>query len=278
MTATKDLAPGLYVVATPIGNLEDLSPRAARVLRDAHVVACEDTRTSGPLLTRVGSTGRRMALHDHNEDAVASQLLEEVAAGKVVALISDAGTPLVSDPGYPLLKLAAQRGTPVVAVPGPSAVLAALCVAGLPTARFHFVGFLPDRAARRDALLREVAPLHATLVFYTPAREVPDTLGVLLAALGDRQAAVCRELTKLHEEGRRGTLAQLRAQEHTLLGEAVVVVDGAPDAEADASGLDALIGEGLKAGESPTALAKRLARETGLPRQDVYQRMLQLKC
>ena len=277
MTEFKGLSPALYVVATPIGNLEDLSPRAARVLRDADVVACEDTRTSAPLLTRAGATGRRVALHDHNEDAMSAHLLDEVAAGKVVALISDAGTPLVSDPGYPLLRLAVERGIPVIAVPGPSAVLAALCVAVLPTARFHFVGFLPDRASKRDALLREVAPLHATLIFYTPAREVPSTLEVLQAGLGDRRAAVCRELTKLHEEVRHGTLAELRAMEHTLLGEAVVVVDGAPDVVADASDLDGLIVDGLKCGESPTALAKRLAKELGLPRQDVYQRMLQLK-
>lgn len=274
MSTSTPLSPGLYVVATPIGNLEDLTLRAATVLQHATVIACEDTRTSAPLLTRVNARGRRVALHEHNEDHKANALLDEVERGGVVALISDAGTPLLNDPGYPVVLRAIERGLPVIPIPGPSALLAALVMSGLSPARFHFAGFLPDRPARRDALLAELAPLRATLVFYAPARDVPETLGVLLAALGDRRACVCREITKVHEEARRGLLSALVEQTHTLLGEAVILVDGAPEVVASAQDVDALIEAGLAAGEKPTALAKRLAQQCGLSRQDVYARIL----
>ncbi|MBI5496918.1 MAG: 16S rRNA (cytidine(1402)-2'-O)-methyltransferase [Deltaproteobacteria bacterium] len=273
----KALTPALYVVATPIGNLQDLGARAAQVLAEADVIACEDTRTSAPLLSHAGARGRRVALHDHNEDRAADALLDEVAAGRVVALISDAGTPLLSDPGFPVVRRAAERGLPVVSVPGPSALLAALCVAGLPTARFFFAGFLPDRPARRLALLDELSALAATLVFYAPAREVPAALAALREGLGDRRAAVCRELTKLHEEVRRGTLAELAAAEHVLLGEAVIVVEGAPEAAADADALEAAVRAGLAAGEPPSALARRLAKEHRVARSSVYERIVALR-
>jgi 16S rRNA (cytidine1402-2'-O)-methyltransferase len=275
--ASTALPAALYVVATPIGNLEDITLRAAHVLQHATVVACEDTRTSAPLLTRVNARGRRVAVHDHNEDAKADALLDEVDRGGSVALISDAGTPLLNDPGYPVVARAIARGIAVIPVPGPSALLAALVVSGLSPARFHFAGFLPERPTRRQALLSQLAPLEATLVFYAPARDIPLTLAQLLEGLGDRRACVCRELTKLHEESRRGLLSQLIAQQHTLLGEAVVLVDGAPEAAPSTQDVQQRIVAGLADGEKPTHLARRLAKETGLPRQELYDRILTAK-
>jgi len=274
---TDRLEAALYLVATPIGNLEDLSPRAARILALADVVGCEDTRHSGPLLVQVGARGRRVAVHDHNEDTLAAQLVDDVLAGRSVALISDAGTPLISDPGFPVVQEAVKRGARVVAIPGPSAALAALCVSGLSSARFYFAGFLPERASRRDALLEELRELFCSLIFYAPARDLPDTLRLLAAGLGDRRAAVCRELTKLHEEVRRGPLLELAAAEMVLKGEAVVVVDGAQETVASAEDLDAAIHAALGAGESPSSAAKRLARQLNLARKTVYERVMQLK-
>jgi 16S rRNA (cytidine1402-2'-O)-methyltransferase len=274
---TRPLPPALYLVATPIGNLDDISARGLEVLRQADVIACEDTRHSKVVLDRAGATGRRVALHDHNEDAEADGLLDHVAGGRAVALVSDAGTPLVSDPGFPVVRRAVARGITVTSIPGPCAAVAALTVSGLSTARFHFVGFLPDRPSRREALLAEVADLAATLVFYVPPRELPEVLGLLERALGDRPAAVCRELTKLHEETRRGVLSALRASPPVALGEAVVVVAGAPEVANDPALLDEAIARGLAAGEQASTLAKRLAREHRLSRGAVYQRLLALK-
>ncbi|MEW5851367.1 MAG: 16S rRNA (cytidine(1402)-2'-O)-methyltransferase [Myxococcota bacterium] len=277
MSRDARLPPGLYLVATPIGNLEDMGGRAARVLREADVVACEDTRHSAPLLTHVGATGRRLALHEHNEDKLAHKIVDEVKSGSRVALITDAGMPLISDPGFPVVREAIRQDIPVTVIPGPSAPLAALCLSGLPSARFHFAGFLPDKVSRRQALLEELRELSATLIFFAPARELKEVLSSLEAVLGDRPAAICRELTKLHEEVRRGTLKGLQQEELTLLGEAVVVVGGAEDVAADEHALDNAIRAGLSAGEPPSSLAKRLARELRLSRAAVYERILALK-
>jgi 16S rRNA (cytidine1402-2'-O)-methyltransferase len=218
-----------------------------------------------------------VAYHEHNEDALAGALVGDMRAGRAVALVSDAGTPLVSDPGFPLVRQAVQAGISLFAVPGPSAALAALCVSGLPTARFHFVGFLPDRATRRQAVLDEVKDLGASLIFFSPVRELHETLRILADALGDRPAAVCRELTKIHEEVRRGTLRALADEPLTVLGEAVVVVAPAPEGQVTDEDMERAVESGLSAGESPSALAKRLARQLGLARSAVYERILARK-
>ncbi len=275
--ATGPLPAALYVVATPIGNMEDLTLRAARILREVDVVACEDTRTSGPLLVHVGSHAKRIAVHDHNEGHAAAGVVEMIRGGQSVALISDAGTPLLSDPGHSVVAAAVAAGLTVVPVPGPSALLAGLVGSALPAARFHFVGFLPDRASRREALLMELADLQATLVFYAPPRELPEVCASLLAVLGDRRACVARELTKLHEEFRRGLLSELVANPPVALGEAVVLVDGAPDRATDEGALDRAIRAALDAGEATSGIAKRLAKEHRMARGAVYERVLGIK-
>ena len=278
MSTPAELTPALYVVATPIGNLEDITLRAMRVLRTAHTICCEDTRTSAPLLASLGATGRRLAVHDHNEAAAAAGVVELIAQGQVVALISDAGTPLVSDPGHAVVAAVVAAGLPVVPIPGASSVMAALMAAGLAASRFQFVGFLPDRNSRREALLAEVADQDATLIFFAPARELATALAWLGAGLGqDRPAVVAREITKLHEEFARGTLAQLAAAPPTPRGEAVILVAGAPPQRMDPLDLDRDIDAGLAAGEASSALAKRLAKTHRVARGAVYQRILERK-
>ncbi len=222
----------LYVVATPIGNLDDLSGRAAGVLADVDVVACEDTRHSRVLLDRVGSRARRIAHHDHNERASAPGIISLLDRGDSVALITDAGTPSISDPGMSLIELARLGGHDIVAVPGPSALIAALSVAGLPTDRFSFEGFLPSAAGKRKAKLRSLAQARrlfggTTLVFYESPARLAATLEEIAAILGDTEVALCRELTKIHESVLRGTANELaeRLRAQPPRGEAVLVVD-----------------------------------------------------
>lgn len=219
----------LFVVATPIGNLEDLSPRARRVLAEVDLVACEDTRRTGVLLAKLGVKRRLVSLHQHNERARLPGLLAELERGLSLALVSDAGSPLVSDPGYPLVREAIARGIPVVAVPGPSAALAALSTSGLPPYPFTFAGFPPHRAGKRRTFYRALADLpHTLVVFESPHRLLP-SLDDALAELGDRPAAIGRELTKLHEETLRGSLSELRAmlgERKSVLGEFVLVIGG----------------------------------------------------
>ena len=231
-------APGtLYLVATPIGNLGDLSSRAIEVLRSVDRVLCEDTRRTGRLLSQLGITARLQSFHEHNERAAVSGVVNGLSAGESMALVSDAGTPGVSDPGYRLVSAAAGAGIPVVPIPGPSAVLAALTASGLPTDRFCFVGYLPPRAARRRSLLEEMKTLRATLVFFEAPHRIEKTLVVLLDALGDREAALCRELTKIHEEIVRGRLGKLleRVRGQRIRGEITLVVHGFREPEPDAS-------------------------------------------
>ena len=275
------LAPGLHLVATPIGNLGDLSPRALAALRDADVVACEDTRVTGKLLRRYGIERGLLAYHDHNAARMRPRLLARLQAGASVALATDAGTPLVSDPGYKLVRAAIEAGIEVLAVPGPSAALAALTVSGLPTDRFLVAGFLPERGGGRQRAIRELGAVPATLVLFEAARRLPATLAELAAALGPRSAAVARELTKRFEEVRRGPLDRLAAdyaREGPPKGEVVLVIGAAADAGAPLgeAELDAALAEALTT-MAPAAAAAALAAATGWPRRAVYRRALALK-
>ncbi|WP_299442257.1 16S rRNA (cytidine(1402)-2'-O)-methyltransferase [uncultured Rhodospira sp.] len=278
----RDLSPGLYVVATPIGNAGDITLRALEVLRGAAVIACEDTRTTGPFLARLGVSTPLTPYHEHNAARQRPALLARLARGEVVALVSDAGTPLVSDPGYKLTRAAVEAGHAVVPIPGASAPLAALVASGLPTDRFLFAGFLPPKAAARRGALAELAGVPATLIVFESARRLPETLAAMAEGLGGRPAAVCRELTKRHEEVRRETLPALAAHYAAAgppKGEVVIVV--APPAAADPADLapedlDARLRAALADGLGTRDAAARVAQETGAPRRDLYQRALAL--
>ena len=276
--ATGTESAGLYIVATPIGNLGDLSPRAARILAQATLIAAEDTRVTARLLAHIGAKVPMQAYHDHNADSVRPMLLERMQSG-VVALVSDAGTPLISDPGYKLVRDARAAGIPVVSVPGPCAAIAALTLAGLPTDRFLFMGFLPAKSGARDAAIDEVAGLRATLVFYESAGRTAATLAALHARLGDRPAAVAREITKKFEETADGTLAGLAARyaEAPPRGEVVIVVGPPGEAPtATAETLDAALVRAMAGRPLKEAVAD-VAAGLGLPRKAVYARALALR-
>ena len=273
------LAPGLYVVATPIGNLGDVTLRALSVLASADLVLCEDTRITRRLLDRYGLRPSLLSYHEHNAAAVRPRILARLSVGASVALVSDAGTPLVSDPGYKLVEAAIEAGHLIFPIPGASAALAALVAAGLPTDRFLFEGFLPAKSGQRKTRIAELASIPATLVFYESGPRLADSLADL-AALGGRAAAVCRELTKAFEEIRRGTLPVLAshyADAGAPKGEIVIVV-GPPDAEApllspetiDAKLTAALVSLSVK------DAADIVAAETGISRREIYQRAVAL--
>ena len=273
------IAPGLHVVATPIGNLRDITLRALATLAAADAVIAEDTRVSRNLLAHYGVTTPLVAYHEHNAAVVRPRLLARLAEGAALALISDAGTPLVSDPGYKLVAEALAAGVAVTTVPGPSAVLAALVVAGLPTDRFFFEGFLPPKSAARRARVNELAFVPGTLVFFESPRRLAEMLADLAAELGDRPAAVARELTKLYETTRRGTLGELAAHfgaESPPKGEIVVLV-GPPDAAAPIGEeeLDRLLHGALESLSVKDAAAA-VSAQTGAPRRQVYARALTL--
>jgi len=278
--AARPLEPALYLVATPIGNLGDITIRALETLAGADVLACEDTRVTRVLLDRYGIENRPYAYHEHNADEAGARLLAALEAGKSVALVSDAGTPLVSDPGYRLGQLAIEAGHRVVPIPGASAPLAALVGSGLPNDAFLFAGFLPTKDKAKRDRLRELAKVPATLIFFESPHRIGDTLAAAADELGkERPASVCRELTKTFEEFRRGPLGDL-AQDYadkTVKGEIVLVIGPpAPDAAPGAADVDSLLAE--LAGTMPTAkAATEAARLTGLPRKDLYQRLLELK-
>lgn len=265
----------LYVVGTPIGNLEDLSPRARDVLGRVSAVAAEDTRRTSGLLSTIGLEKPLIALHEHNEERRTETLLAKLAAGESLALVSDAGMPLVSDPGWRLVERALEAGIDVRVVPGPSAVTAALAVSGLPTDRFVYEGFLPRRASARDARLAELADEPRTLVLFEAVHRVRDTVDALVRVLGpDRRAAIARELTKVHEQVVRGTLASLAAAlggEIPLLGEFVIVVAGAPPREAAADDEIRRIFAVLRRELPPGRAAALTAELTGVPRNAVYR-------
>lgn len=272
------LAPGLYLIATPIGNLGDLSPRAAGWLRRVDLIAVEDTRVTATLLRHVGSTTAMTPYHDHNADRVRPGLIER-ARTAAVALVSDAGTPLISDPGYKLVRDARAAGIAVTTAPGPCAAVAALTLSGLPTDRFLFAGFLPAKEGARARALAELAAAPATLVFYETAPRLAASLAAMAAALGDRPAAVVREISKRFEETADGTLGSLGARyaAEPTRGEVVVVVGPPGEAEpATAEDLDAALEQAL-ATLSVKEAAAAVADVLGLPKREVYARALALR-
>ncbi|GLK83534.1 16S rRNA (cytidine(1402)-2'-O)-methyltransferase [Ancylobacter defluvii] len=270
---------GLHVVATPIGNLGDVTIRALETLAGADFIACEDTRVTRRLLDRYGIETPLVAYHDHNAASMRPRLLGRLEQGATVALVSDAGTPLVSDPGYKLVEAAIEAGFRIVPVPGASASLAALVAAGLPTDRFLFDGFLPQRSGARRSRIAELASFPATLVLYESGPRLPESLADLAAGLGERKAAMCRELTKAFEEVRRGSLADLAAhyaEAGPPRGEIVLVI-GPPDAtEASDADIDSALRQAL-ASLSLKDAAAAVAAATGRPRRDVYARALALQ-
>lgn len=273
---TEPLSAGLYLVATPIGSARDITLRALDVLATAEVIAAEDTRTARKLMDIHGIPmgGRRLvAFHDHSDRAAAGRLVAEAAEGRSVAYVSEAGTPLVSDPGYELVRAAIAAGVPVTAVPGASAVLAALAVAGLPTDRFLFAGFLPAQGAARASAIAELRGVAATLVFYESPRRVGAMLADLAAGLGTgRQAVVARELTKRFEEVVRGTLGELanRFDETEVKGEVVVLVGHAVEAGTDEASVRAALAQAMETMRMKDA-ATAVAGALGLPRKEVYR-------
>jgi 16S rRNA (cytidine1402-2'-O)-methyltransferase len=272
------IAPGLHIVSTPIGNLGDITLRALSTLAAADLIACEDTRVTRKLLDRYAIAAPLTPYHDHNATTARPKLLQRLAEGAAIALVSDAGTPLISDPGYKLVRAVQEAGYPVTAIPGASSILAALAVAGLPTDQFFFVGFLPPKQGARRARIAELARVPATLVVFETGPRLTEALADLAAGLGEREAAVCRELTKLHEEVRRHllkTLAQASANQETR-GEFVLVIAPPPaDAAPRAEDADAL----LRAALARTSLKEAVGEvmiATGLPRRTLYQRALAL--
>ena len=273
------LASGLYVVATPIGNLKDITLRALETLAAADLVLCEDTRHSATLLEQYGIRTPRQALHEHNERERISDILRQLADGRRIALISDAGTPLVSDPGFPLVRAVREAGLPVFAAPGASALLAALSVAGLPTDSFVFHGFLPPKLEARETALRTLAPRRETLVFYESPRRLGETLAAMVRQFGeDRPAAVALELTKRFERVERGTLCELAARygEGETKGEAVIVVGGAAEAVIEAAEWQPALAEALKTQRLREAV-DAIAARYGLKRKEVYDAALALR-
>jgi 16S rRNA (cytidine1402-2'-O)-methyltransferase len=273
------LQPGLHIVATPIGNLRDITLRALETLAAADVIYCEDTRTSAKLREHFGIKTARKALHEHNERALIDTILADLGRGGRVALISDAGTPLLSDPGFPLVRAAREAGLPVFAVPGASALLAGLAVAGLPTDAFSFLGFLPAKTEGREKALRALAERRETLVFYESPRRLGETLGAMAAVFGaNRAGAVALELTKKFERVSRGTLAELAVQfagEETK-GEAVILVGGATETAADPQAWHAALAEAMVA-QPLRAAVDEIAARFNLKRKDVYDVALAIK-
>ena len=274
------LAPGLYLVATPIGNLGDITLRALQALAGADLIACEDTRVTRKLLDRYAIATPLTPYHDHNAAKARPGLLRRLAEGAAIALVSDAGTPLISDPGFKLVRAAQDAGYPVTALPGPSALLTALTVAGLPTDQFFFAGFLPPKQAARRARIAELAPLPATLVLFESGPRIATTLADLAAGLGaNREAALCRELTKLHEEVRRGELANLAeaCSGEELRGEIVVVIAPPPaPVQVGAAESESLLRDALGRLSLKDAVAE-VAQLTGQRRREIYQSALALQ-
>jgi 16S rRNA (cytidine1402-2'-O)-methyltransferase len=284
---TGDMPGTLYIVATPIGNLEDITQRALGVLREVEVIACEDTRRTRVLLNHFGIKTRTISYHEHNERERAARLGELLHDGKSIAIVSDAGTPLISDPGFRIVDTAIEGGITVVPIPGPTAFVAALVASGLPSDQFFFAGFLPARANTRRARLEDLAAIQATLVFYEAPHRIAATLSDALELLGNRQAAVARELTKIHEEIARDSLRELAkrfSQSTTTRGEIVLLISGAGGGEprsgasesasvADVSnrGLIARVRQLESEGLDPRTALKKAARELGFKRAAAYR-------
>ena len=273
----QSLPPGLYIVATPIGNLGDMTSRAAETLRRVDHILAEDKRVTAKLLAHIGAKAPMTAYHDHSDEKLRERILSELHT-KAVALVSDAGTPLISDPGYKLVRAARQAGLAVHTLPGPSAAIAALTLAGLPTDRFLFLGFLPAKAKARSDAIAEIAGVRASLVLYESGPRLAESLAALAEGLGPRDAAVVREISKLHEETVTGTLDELGARysESPPKGEIVIVV-GPPPEQAAASDDD--LDEALRAALaelSPSRAAADVAARLGVPRKRAYARALEL--
>jgi 16S rRNA (cytidine1402-2'-O)-methyltransferase len=279
LLAAPKAAPGLYLVATPIGNLGDITLRALETLAGVDVFACEDTRITRRLIERYAIAAELKPYHEHNAAAARPKIMQRLAQGAAIALVSDAGTPLISDPGFKLVREVCAAGHPVTALPGPSAVLTALSVAGLPTDRFFFEGFLPAKVTGRRARLTELSRIDATLVMFESGNRLADTLADLAAIMGGRDAAICRELTKMHEEIRRAPISELARSAAALetRGEFVLVVaPPAPGAQImPEHELDQLLRNQL-ARESVKDAVARAVELSGRPRREIYARALQL--
>jgi len=267
----------LYVVATPIGNLSDITLRAIRILEDVDVIAAEDTRTTRKLLAQHGIRTTLVSYHEHNEAVRTPELLDRLRSGNSVALVSESGTPSISDPGYRLVREAIAADIAVEPVPGPSAILAALVVSGLPTHSFVFEGFLPRRPGERKRRLEALASDQRTLVIFEAPHRIDATVADMLAVLGDRQVALCRELTKMHEEIRRSSLSELAhsLRRRPVKGELVLVVQGAEAGVPDLEGAVTEVLQRAEAGESVREATRAIATERGVPRRALYDRVLQ---
>lgn len=270
---------GLYLVATPIGNLGDISARAVKVLKAADLIACEDTRVTSKLLSHLGISAKLTPYHEHNAEKVRPQLMERLKNGEMIAQVSDAGTPIVSDPGYRLVQDCIANGIYFTAIPGASAVLTALQLSGLPSHRWLFEGFLPPKTAAKEKELSELANIPATLIFYESPNRLTETLESMKKVLGDRPAAVARELTKKFEQTVRGTFSELSAyyeQNGQPKGEIVIVVAPPLEKQADAADVDALLKKALETMRVKDAAAV-VAEQTGVSKKELYQRALELK-
>ncbi len=271
----------LHIVATPIGNLEDITLRALRVLKEADLIACEDTRHTRKLLAHYQIATPTISYHEHNERERSTHLIEKLEAGLNIALVSDAGTPLISDPGFRIVRAAIDRGIPVVPIPGPSALIAAVSVSGLPTSEFAFFGFLPARRASRRARLKELADIKSTLVFYEAPHRIKETIADASAVLGNREAVIARELTKMHETIVRGSLSQLGLPEESARGEIVLLIGPPPQGppRQSAGAATSTIKEDIERLMSTEGLdqknaLKRIARERGISKSDAYRLMI----
>jgi 16S rRNA (cytidine1402-2'-O)-methyltransferase len=263
----------LYIVATPIGNLEDMTYRAVRVLREVDVIACEDTRHTRHLLDHFAIERPVVSYHEHNEAARTADLIARLESGQNVALVSDAGTPLISDPGYRVVSAAVAAGIPVVPVPGASAILSALAASGLPTDCFHYGGFLPPKAGQRRKALSTAAVLDCTLVFYEAPHRIMETLEELVELMPNRQVVVAREMTKIHEEYLRGTAAEIAAtlaRRPAVKGEITLVIGKAAEGETDTRPARELLDEYMAGGLTRMDAIKEIARARGVSKRQVY--------
>jgi 16S rRNA (cytidine1402-2'-O)-methyltransferase len=267
----------LYLVATPIGNLEDITYRAVRILKEAGLIACEDTRQTRKLLDHYGIDKPTISYHEHNEADRAEDLAARMAGGATIALVSDAGMPLVSDPGYRLVRAAVERGVPVIPIPGPSAALTALAASGLPTDAFHFAGFLPHKPGQRLKALEAIADEQATVIFYEAPHRIVEALEAVEQVLGARSIVVARELTKLHEEFLRGTAAEIRATlaaRESVKGEITILIGKATEPEADDTPVPDAVEALVREGTPRMDAIKQVARRRGLSKREVYAQLV----
>jgi 16S rRNA (cytidine1402-2'-O)-methyltransferase len=270
----------LYIVATPIGNLEDITYRAVRVLGEVDLIACEDTRQTRKLLDHYAIQKPMISYHEHNELERSAELTSRMLAGTSIALVTDAGMPLVSDPGYRLVRAAVECGVPVVTLPGASAAMTALAGSGLPTDSFHFGGFLPSKPGQRAKLLETLAEEHATLIFYEAPHRILEALEAIEATLGPRPVVVARELTKIHEEFLRGTAAEILAQlakREVVKGEMTLLIGKATAPPPDDTPLDAAVERLISGGTPRMDAIKQVARRRGLSKREVYEQLLREK-